>query len=462
MKSFFLNQGRWLLAVMLAATMNGLGAGTGSAAENATPDPAGSRLLDLSQCVQIALGSSVSLAIAHEQREQAADDVTAAWGAFLPSLSASRNFYKGKSTDFDLQVGEGTYMDYVQRYSQISHDLQANLNLFSGLSKFKGLSAAKNSRRAYEASEMYSRELVVQNVACAYYDLLRYEKLFEVTEESRELAARELQKSETYFRLGSAAKSDVLQARVRLEQTKLEVVRAQNSVAQAFADLAYAMNQPLAERFEIDRSPLQTDFELEALGALYSEALQNRLDLTSQEYTGAARRGDVWTASANLLPQVDLFASYARDKSDLEWRFGAERSARETWGYNISWNLFDRMVTWTNRSKAKANVRIAEYNLAQAKLDVQLEIRQLYNLLVEARERANHSRETIIQSQEELRLAQERFRVGAGTTLDRITAEVNLAQARVEEVQAICDFLINTIKLNRAVGRSLDFTGSGR
>ena len=52
-----------------------------------------------------------------------------------------------------------------------------------------------------------------------------------------------------------------------------------------------------------------------------------------------------------------------------------------------------------------------------------------------------------------MRLAQERFRVGAGTQLDRITAEMNLASARAEEVQAVCDYLIARARLWRAVGR---------
>ena len=111
------------------------------------------------------------------------------------------------------------------------------------------------------------------------------------------------------------------------------------------------------------------------------------------------------------------------------------------------------MRTWTGRSKAKANARIAEYEFEQARMNVQVEIRQLHTTLVEAAERADVSRETIVQSQEELRLAQERFRVGAGTTLDVIVAQVNLANSRGQEVQAMCDFLIAESKLNRAVGR---------
>jgi outer membrane protein TolC len=327
------------------------------------------------------------------------------------------------------------------------------MNLFAGFSKLSGLKSARNTLKAAEATESYNRELVVQYVASAYYNLLRYERLLEVAQDSRDLAARELERSETYFRLGSAAKSDVLQARVRLEQTRLEVVQAENSVAQAFADLAYAMNQPLAARFEIDQSALDTDFEIEQLEALYAEALLNRLDLKSQEYSLAARQNDVTTSGANLWPRADVFLQYQLEDQNSEFQFGADRSDAFAYGYSISWSIFDKMVTFANRAQAKANARIAQHNLAQARLDAQLEIRRLYNTLVEARERVGVSRETIIQAQEELRLAQERFRVGAGTTLDRINAEVNLASARADEVQAICDFLIANTELQVAIGR---------
>ena len=92
----------------------------------------------------------------------------------------------------------------------------------------------------------------------------------------------------------------------------------------------------------------------------------------------------------------------------------------------------------------------------QAELDAQLEVRRTYNTVIEARERISLTRETIANAQEELRLAQERFRVGAGTMLDKITAQVNLATARGDEVQARSDFTIATLQLDRSVGRALD------
>ncbi len=441
-------------------------------------------LLNLQQCIDIALEGSLSLAVAEAQREQAGQSVKAAWGSFLPSLNVGHNDQKNHRTDFNvaqydiqtvnlltdqpgltvpfgLQIPNGQVKDEKTNTRYHSNSASLSLNVFSGFGRYGQLGSAKNSLKAAETSQQYNRALVVQNVASAYFNLLRYERLLEVAKDSRDLAAKELDRSETYFRLGSAAKSDVLQARVRLEQTKLDVLTAQNNVEQSFADLAYAMNRPLASRFEIDRSALDTDFAVGNLDTLYEEALHNRADLESLEYTVRARHKDVVSASSGFWPSLDLFWSYSKYTNESPFRFGAATSDNLSYGYQVSWTLFDRLQTWTQRSQAKASARIAEYNLNQAQLDAQLEIRRLYNSLLEARERTGLSRETIVQAQEELRLAQERFRVGAGTSLDRITAEVNLATARASEIQAICDFLIAQAQLDRAIGRLPEGPSSG-
>jgi outer membrane protein len=443
-------------------------------------------VLSLQDCVALALQRSPSLLISEERRYIAAKDVTGAKGAFLPDLSLSHRWNKSERTDYDIdqytysvEPYEYTYDsagDSTLWFQQVASqngvadqtirstykDLSgsASLNVFAGFSKFANLSAAQRGLDSAEANLEYTQELVVEEVITAYFNLLRYVRLLEVARETREQAAKELERTETYFRLGSAAKSDVLQQRVRLENTKLDQVVADNNVKKAFADLAYAMNRPLVAAFRVDFSVLETDYSVEDVDVLYSEALQRRLDLKSSEYAVEARHKQVVSASSNLLPRVDLNVNLSRSTNDSPYKFGSQRSGSVSWGYSVSWNVFDRLQTVTGRSKAKANARIAEYELEQARLNAQVEIRQLHNTIVEARERASVSRETIIQSEEELRLAQERFRVGAGTTLDIIVAQVNLANSRAQEVQAMCDFLIGQAKLDRAVGRISRFSRS--
>jgi len=227
-------------------------------------------------------------------------------------------------------------------------------------------------------------------------------------------------------------------------------------VEQSFADLAYAMNRPLIERFDVDRSLMAVDFEIEPLATLYDTALANRADLLSYAEQADARGKDVSSAASNLWPSLDVFVRYTRYENESPFRFGAQKSDNLSYGYQVNWNIFDSFQTLGSRSSAKARERIAEYNLDQKQLDVQLEVRQLYNSLLEARERFSLARETIANTQEELRLAQERFRVGAGTMLEQITAQVNLSQARSDEVSAQSDYLIASMQMDRAIGRSLE------
>jgi len=432
---------------------------------------------DLTRCVAAALESSPALGIATQNTRIAGQSVRRAWGAFLPSVTVSRQYSHSDRTDFDLQtytyaadtlwthggdyitmprqVPTGALADVESKSDYRDWRLSANLNLFDGLSKYGSLKAARQDQRAARLDEQYRRELVIQDVATAYIDLLRYERLAEVATDARDLARKELDKAETYYRIGSSARSDVLQAKVRLKQTELDLVRARNSVEQAFAQLAHAMNRPLQQRFEVDRSLLDSDFRVGKLDSLYHEALTRRADLQSRRDQVAARRGDVKSATGGLLPRLDVFTNYTRYRNESPYRFGSQKSENFSYGYQVNWNVFDRFQTLAARSQAKARARIAEFNLTQAQLDAQLEIRQLYNQLVEARERIDLSRETIASSQEELRQAEQRFRVGSGTMLDKITAQVNLAQAKADDVQAVCDFLIASLKMNRAVGHSV-------
>ena len=450
------------------------GAGDGQARD-------GMPVYDLSQCIDIALDGSRTLAIAGENTTVARQSLKQSYGAFLPNLSLSRTYQQSERTDFNSpvygsapltiptdngddsitmmqQIATGEFRDEQTKSTYQDWGLSSNWNIFGGFGKFAGLASAKHDLKASQFDETYERQRVVENVVVAYVKLGRDEALLEVALAAESLAQRELEKSETYYRIGSAAKSDVLQAKVRLGQTRLDVIRARNTVEQSFADLAYAMNRPLIERFDVDRSLISVDFEIEPLESLFASALANRSDLLSLSEQATARGKDVTSSASSLWPSLDVFVRYTRYQNESPFRFGAQESDNLSYGYQVNWNIFDRFQSLGNRSSAKARERIAEYSLDQRQLDVQLEVRQLYNTPLEARERFSLARETIANAKEELRLAQERFKVGAGTMLEQITAQVNLSQAQTDEISARSDYLIASKHIDRAIGRSLQET----
>ena len=304
-------------------------------------------VLTLDECIRQALAGSPTLQISAQQREIAAQNVRGAKGAFLPNLSLSYNWQKSERTDFDVaqsqagtysipttdpgisvlfptQVPSGEIADETVSATYKSLGGRATLNVFDGFAKYGNLRSAKHSLGAADATVGYTRERVVEDVVAAYYNLVRYEKLAEVAREAQEQAARELERTETYFRLGSAAKSDVLQQRVQLGNTKLDVVVAENSIKKGQADLAYAMNLPLQGSFAVDPTVLETDFAVADVTELYAEALRNRLDLQSSELALEARRQDVKAARGSLFPQVDVYGNYGRGNNESPFKFGAQ------------------------------------------------------------------------------------------------------------------------------------------
>jgi OMF family outer membrane factor len=184
-------------------------------------------------------------------------------------------------------------------------------------------------------------------------------------------------------------------------------------------------------------------------------ARKNRLDLKAMRSVEEASGDRVTVARGPLFPTLDMSYRYNFSKTSSRYTFGSGNTANYGWSISSSWSIFDRYQTYANISSAKANRRIAEYNRQQVELDAVREIRGYLNQLREARERLAVASENVLRAEEDLRLAIEKFRVGAGTILDRITAESDLTTTRSEVVTAIVDYLVAKANLFRATGRPL-------
>lgn len=413
----------------------------------------------LAEAIRVALVGASAIGIADENVEVAHKQVLASKAAWLPNLQLSADWTRNERTDYDQQMFDELTGDVIGEEDVTvtqtfkSATAQSNLVVFDGFSRIAGMKAARATLRSSEAALEQQTELLVQNVSVAYYNLMRAKRQVDVALESEDLAKKELERSQTYFDLGIATKSDVLQARVRYEQTRLESVRARNARAQAFVDLTHLMNIPSSQPFEIEDPQLDlTTVEPPALQQLLEQARGSRTDLEVARHNVDASAASVTQANAGNYPSVAVFGQLSRSSSETPYRFGAQTNQSLAWGVQGSWNLFDRFQTKLAKQRALADRRRDEYTLRQSELDAEKEIVQLHNSLVEAKEQYAVASGTIEQAQEDLRLANERFRVGAGTSLDVINAQVNLTRARTDAINALTAFLIARAQIARATG----------
>ena len=413
----------------------------------------------LEECIRVAEVGSVTLGRFEEEVFTAETAKRAAWMQWLPNLSATGQWQRQERTDKDVQIGidpvtnEPVFGNQTITQTFESEQLSSNWTVFNGFDRFAEGNQADASYKAAVATLEYQGSVLRESVTNAYYDYIRAQQRVQVALDAEDLALQELERAETYFELGISTRSDVLQAKVRHQQTKLDVVRERNTERNAFLQLSHSMNIPGARRFDVvsDLAEVQ-NWQVPELDPLLESARSNRLDLVASEYQLEASESGVTRARAGYYPSLEIFGRASRSVSETPFRFGAQENTTLSWGLQGSWNLFDRWRTQQQVRNAVASRRRAEYDLRQQQLDIELEVVNLWNNLNEAVESYEVSVVTVEQSQEDLRLAEERFRVGAGTALDVITAQVNLAQARRDLVDAQINAIKFRSQLQRATG----------
>lgn len=416
------------------------------------------RVLSLNECLDIGIEQSTMVGSFRQNLQSSRQDVLRSYGGFLPDLTfnmyAGRNFV-GPSQSVFVDV-QGRAIDQTGfNHEQYSFSLSSNMTLFDWGSSVHALNTSKRIAQASQHDLQYQKDIVTALVIREYYDFVRRKNLRVVQEKAVTAAQRNLDQVEAFFRIGSNTRADVLQARVRLGNTQLQLITATNSQELAKATLATRLNWPLGEDFDIAASleyePISPSFEEEV-----EYMLGHRSDLMASRRRVQAAAYNVESVENSRFPTIAAAIRYSWNNRAFPENANFFRN-NYSWnvGVFMNYNLFDRFSTKSSIINAQTQRRISEYNLQQAKLDAILEVKRLFLLLKEAQERTRVSEGQVTQAAENVRLADERYRVGAGTILETIEAASQLQNAQGSLIEAKTEYLVAKADLLRATGRKV-------
>jgi len=420
------------------------------------PSVAAARILKLDECIAIAQRNNPEIAIAGEGYRKAGSNVLMNYGRLLPGFNLDfylgHMYYGPSSVQYDTQGRPVQSQGFD--YPNYNFGLSSDITLFDGGGNINRVRAAMSGRDAAREDLKYRKDIVSARVIRAYYDLVRNRMLLRVQEEGVDLAKRNLERTEALLKVGSATKADVLKARVRHSNTRLSMIQATNASALAGEELAALLRMDGADSIDVDTTMAIQFVEPDA-AAEVQYAMTHRSDLRSLEHGIKSAGAAVAAARSGWLPSLGASFNYRWNDRKMAENLNFFEN-EYMWGINayLSFNIFDRFLTSSNVSMAKADYRIAEYGLDKAKLDAAKEIRGLVLTMKQAREYIAVATETVEQAEEDLRLAEERYRVGAGTMLETIDAQVALTQAKADVIKAKTEYLIAVADLARATGRT--------
>ena len=294
----------------------------------------------------------------------------------------------------------------------------------------------------------------------AYYDVLVAAQQIVVNEASVNLLARELEDQQRRYDAGTVPRFNVLRAEVAVANARPALIRARNAWRIAKNVLSNLLGYDLP-RDIWDNVPLQLTDQLEAppyqidLPAAVQQAIEKRPELGALRKAEQLQQENIINARAGYLPSLQAFAGYGWRSTQFTSTDVGDDLHGWNFGGQVSWDIFDGMLTRGKVIQAKALHDKSKTELADTARRIELEVRTAYSTFVEAREVLESQSKVQEQAEEALRLANARADAGTATQLDVLDAETSLTQARTTQVQALHDYAVARARLERAIGQDM-------
>ena len=384
--------------------------------------------------------------------ETAAAQRRSAWGAYLPSLSANSSastFSSEGPSRVDPTTGQLVSGNSSNR--SLNASLSASLDLFTGFRRGAEMGAARANQTAAEASYVDARFQQALATTNQFLDALASRQLVAVRETSVRRAEEQLKTSIAKLRAGSATRSDSLRSRVTLGSAQLDLIRAQTDLATAEAGLARLIGETGRVR-ALDDSAFYRIVEPPDTAALRVEAEAKSPRIQSASADADAARADLKASRAAYWPSLSLSVNTAWNASrSADYEFFNQRQL----SLGFQWPLFDGFQRELAIAERAASEDVAEAIAADERRAVGAELTARLAELEAARSQVDITLTSVVAAEEDLRVQQERYRLGASTIVDVLTSQEALNQAEVDVVVARFDYLRAKASLEALIGRNL-------
>ena len=303
-----------------------------------------------------------------------------------------------------------------------------------------GLSAAEAAAHEAQAG-------VVAQVSKSYYDLVSASEMKSVADRAVDVAQAHVKEAEQLLANGMIPRADLLRAQAELANEHVNAIAAGNGVDLAAVALDSVLNVPLSTVYRPTDS-LEGSVPEVKLENLLQSAHTSRGELVAARYAVDAAKRAVDAARAGYLPQVKAVVADGNTQPAVVGGYHNQFSV----GLNAVWTLFDNGYSSGRVAEARAGLREAELGVAQLQNGIDLQVRQAYLNLNEARASLDAAKQLVVLSDENLRLAQVRYRGGVGTALELQDAELRDRSARQTLTQAQAALRQSVVQLRFAAG----------
>jgi outer membrane protein len=417
----------------------------------------GARPVTLQEAVAMAMRNAPAAVQARGLERNAGAARRQAVFAYVPTLNLSASSGHTQGTTINNFNGQLTAL--TGNPWSYNNGMALNVELFDGGRRWSEIKRNRATAEVADVSAISARFDAALQVKQQFYAALAARESAAAAKAQLEQAEQQLKASSARVAAGVATKSDSLRSAIQVGNAQLAVLTAENDLRVANA----ALTRVAGSTSSITASPsdtldTQVTLPTEAeLAALAEDGPAVRTAIANVAVAAAAKRSQ----RSTYLPTLTMSYNYAFSNNSRGFAGGnlllfyGDNASRQTLNFNFQYQLFNGFTREANSVGLDVTLANAEAQLRDARLAARQNLTSFLRTLQNAQARAEVQLQAIAAAEEDLRVQQQRYALGASTLLDLLTSQTQLNVARQALIQARFDARVARAQLSSLLGREL-------
>jgi outer membrane protein TolC len=415
--------------------------------------------LTLEQSIQIGLQNSKELKISESKIESNKAKIKEVKSQFLPQLKLNAGYLRQSNVDPYLII-----IPFSAEPLQLSQVILNNYTLklslqqpiYTGNKLISTRNSAEFNTTSSELEFDNEKNNVAANIQIAFWNLYKAMQVKKIADNILAQTEQHITDTKNFLINGLATTSDLLKLEVQNSNARLQQLEAENNIELARVSFNRILGLPLDSKTDISQDEVIFEKKKIELNALTNEALAKRIELKSLDYKIRAASENISAVKSSYYPLISLISNYYYANPNLRIQ-PPEDAFHGTWdvGVNLSWDVWNWGYTSAQVKQAEQTFVQGKVTYDQLKESIELEVNQNYLNTSYLEERISVSSKAVEQAKDNYKVTKEKYDVQLATSTDLVDAETSLFQTETNYTNAVVDYRISLVKLNRSIGKKL-------
>lgn len=413
----------------------------------------------LAELVDIAEHNNPRTRVVWERAKQKAEQLGIAKSAYYPILTGLATFADERTIEpFPEPLAPRGYT--MVEATVVEPEIALQYLVFDFGKREAQVDAAKAEALAAGANFIQANQDVAFLVTSDYYKLVTAQERLAAARETLKTAQTTQDAAEDRLQNGRATMPDVLNARAETSQAVFDLEAADGAEKIARVTLAEALGVEPSPNIVIDaqkNAPLPDSLTL-SIDELIRRAIADRPDLMAQAEEIRAAGAEVRAAKAEYLPKIVLSGSGGQLALWPSTDYGQLGSANEpVWSASlgIEWRIFDGGERKNRLAAAQSREREAQDILTDKHDQAQREVWTGYIAFRTAQRQEQAAVALLDSANASYSASLDAYKYGVKNLVDVVTAEKQLALARLSSVSARSQLFLQAVQIEFVTGNLL-------